>query len=265
HRWLFFLSRAVVGVGAASFSTVAPTVIADLFVRGRRTRMLSLFYIFIPVGSGLGYVLASAVTEATGDWHWAFRILPCLEAAALALLILLVPDPPRGALEERPEAGGPRTGWCEDVRSLGKNRSFVWSTLGVTAMTFVAGALGFWAPKFLYRTRVLHGQQPPCLREPCDSSDSPSHQISESAVTGSDTLVLRLLRLHWPTDSVRPLALLCRAFFLDRVFLRLLGCHLPCSPHSGCGCTKAPEPPPGVSSITDQPCAASECLEEGLS
>ncbi|XP_056663104.1 protein spinster homolog 3-like [Monodelphis domestica] len=81
--------------------------------------MLSLFYIFIPVGSGLGYVLASAVTEATGDWHWAFRILPCLEAAALALLILLVPDPPRGALEERPEASSAaRSSWCEDVRSL---------------------------------------------------------------------------------------------------------------------------------------------------
>ncbi|XP_036610173.1 protein spinster homolog 3 [Trichosurus vulpecula] len=165
--WLFFLSRGVVGVGVASYSTIAPTIIGDLFVKDQRTRMLSLFYIFIPVGSGLGYVLGSAVTKATGDWHWAFRIMPCLEAVALVLLVLLVPDPPLGGAEEQSEAGGPRTSWCEDVRYLGKNWSFVWSTLGVTAMAFVMGALGFWVPKFLYYTRVLHGLQPSC-----DSPDS---------------------------------------------------------------------------------------------
>ncbi|XP_043852744.1 protein spinster homolog 3 [Dromiciops gliroides] len=170
--WLFFLSRGVVGVGVASYSTIAPTIIGDLFVKDQRTWVLSLFYIFIPVGSGLGYVLASAVTTATGDWHWAFRIMPCLEAVALVLLILLVPDPPRGAAEEQSETGGPRTSWCEDVRYLGTNWSFVWSTLGVTAMAFVTGALGFWAPKFLYHTRVLQGLQSPCHQEPCDSPDS---------------------------------------------------------------------------------------------
>ncbi|XP_020820463.1 protein spinster homolog 3 [Phascolarctos cinereus] len=172
YSWLFFLSRGVVGIGVASYSTIAPTIIGDLFVKDQRTWMLSVFYIFIPVGSGLGYVLGSAVTKATGDWHWAFRIMPCLEAVALALLVLLVPDPPRGGAEEQSEAGGPRTSWCEDVSYLGKNLSFVWSTLGVTAMAFVTGALGFWAPKFLYQTRVLHGLQPPCPQEPSDSSDS---------------------------------------------------------------------------------------------
>ncbi|XP_072475070.1 protein spinster homolog 3 [Notamacropus eugenii] len=172
YSWLFFLSRGVVGIGVASYSTIAPTIIGDLFVKDQRTRMLSLFYVFIPVGSGLGYVLASTVTEATGDWHWAFRIMPCLEAVALTLLVLLVPDPPRGGMEEQSKAGGSRTRWCEDIKYLGKNWSFVWSTLGVTAMAFVTGALGFWAPKFLFYTRVLHHLQPPCLQEPCDSSDS---------------------------------------------------------------------------------------------
>ena len=49
--------------------------------------------------------------------------------------------------------------------------SFVWSTLGVTAMAFVTGALGFWAPKFLFEARVVHGLQLPCFREPCNSQD----------------------------------------------------------------------------------------------
>ncbi|XP_008008106.2 protein spinster homolog 3 isoform X3 [Chlorocebus sabaeus] len=181
YSWLFFLSRGVVGTGSASYATIAPTVLGDLFVRDERTRVLAVFYIFIPVGSGLGYVLGSAVTTLTGNWRWALRIMPCLEAVALILLILLVPDPPRGATETQGEgaAGGSRSSWCEDVRYLGKkwgtlscSWSFVWSTLGVTAMAFVTGALGFWAPKFLLEARVVHGLQPPCFQEPCSNPDS---------------------------------------------------------------------------------------------
>nr|XP_033703279.1 protein spinster homolog 3 isoform X3 [Tursiops truncatus] len=173
YSWLFFLSRGVVGTGTASYSTTAPTVLGDLFVRDQRTRVLAIFYIFIPVGSGLGYVLGSAVTELTGNWRWALRIMPCLEAVALILLIVLVPDPPRGAAEKQGvvTVGGPRSTWCEDVRYLGRNWSFVGSTLGVTAMAFVTGALGFWAPKFLFEARVVHGLQLPCFREPCNSQD----------------------------------------------------------------------------------------------
>uniref|UniRef100_A0A9L0ISG6 SPNS lysolipid transporter 3, sphingosine-1-phosphate (putative) n=1 Tax=Equus asinus TaxID=9793 RepID=A0A9L0ISG6_EQUAS len=174
YSWLFFLSRGVVGTGTASYSTIAPTILGDLFVRDQRTRVLAIFYIFIPVGSGLGYVLGSAVTELTGNWHWALRVMPCLEAVALILLIVLVPDPPRGAAEKQGAMamGGQRSSWCEDVRYLGRNWSFVWSTLGVTAMAFVTGALGFWVPKFLFEARVVHGLQLPCLQEPCSSQDS---------------------------------------------------------------------------------------------
>ncbi|XP_042772265.1 protein spinster homolog 3 isoform X1 [Panthera leo] len=174
YSWLFFLSRGVVGTGSASYSTIAPTILGDLFVRDQRTRVLAIFYIFIPVGSGLGYMLGSAVLQLTGNWRWALRVMPCLEAVALVLLIVLVPDPPRGAAEKQEEVamGGPRSSWWEDVRYLGRNWSFVWSTLGVTAIAFVTGALGFWAPKFLFEARVVHGLQRPCLQEPCNSQDS---------------------------------------------------------------------------------------------
>lgn len=50
HAWLFFLSRGVVGIGTASYSTIAPTVLGDLFVRDQRTCVLAIFYLFIPVG-----------------------------------------------------------------------------------------------------------------------------------------------------------------------------------------------------------------------
>nr|XP_045015465.1 protein spinster homolog 3 [Jaculus jaculus] len=173
YSWLFFLSRGVVGSGVASYSTIALTVLSDLFVRDQRSRVVAVFYTCIPVGSGLGYMLGSVVADLTGNWRWALRIMPCLEAVALILLILLVPDPPRGAAEKGEVAVGAHlSSWWEDVRYLGKNWSFVWLTLGITAIAFVTGALGFWAPKFLFEAHVVHGLQLPCFQEPCSSQDS---------------------------------------------------------------------------------------------
>ncbi|KAF3845876.1 hypothetical protein F7725_002953 [Dissostichus mawsoni] len=50
HFWALLLTRGLVGVGEASYSTIAPTIIADLYVKGKRTNMLSIFYFAIPVG-----------------------------------------------------------------------------------------------------------------------------------------------------------------------------------------------------------------------
>ncbi|XP_021271264.1 protein spinster homolog 3 isoform X1 [Numida meleagris] len=188
HCWMFFLLRGLVGIGTASYSTVAPTIIADRFDEGKRTTMLSAFYICIPVGSGLGYVLASGMARVTGDWHWAFRVTPCMGGLALVLLILLVPrriqrrteahrarsiyGSIRVAAEKPGTQGAAKTTWCQDVISLGKNCSFVWSSLGLTAMAFVTGALGLWVPMFLYRAQVVLGTVPPCLQESCSSSNS---------------------------------------------------------------------------------------------
>ncbi|XP_009948770.1 PREDICTED: protein spinster homolog 3 [Leptosomus discolor] len=175
YYWIFFLSRGLVGVGTASYSTIAPTIIADLFEEGKRTTMLSIFYIFIPVGSGLGYVLAASMADVTGDWHWAFRVTPCMGGLALVLLILLVPHriPRRIAAHRALSISGTiRTTWCQDVLSLAKNWSFVWSSLGLTAMAFVTGALGMWVPLFLYRAQVVQGIVSPCLQESCASSNS---------------------------------------------------------------------------------------------
>ena len=42
--------RGLVGIGEASYSTIAPTLIADLFVKDQRTKALGIFYIAIPFG-----------------------------------------------------------------------------------------------------------------------------------------------------------------------------------------------------------------------
>jgi len=66
----------LVGVGEASYSCIAPTLIGDLFTNGMRTKMLAIFYLAVPVGSGLGYICGSNIARAFNDWRWALRFTP---------------------------------------------------------------------------------------------------------------------------------------------------------------------------------------------
>ncbi|XP_058020329.1 protein spinster homolog 3-like isoform X3 [Ahaetulla prasina] len=121
--WLFFISRGLVGAGTSSYSTIAPTIIADLFEKDYRTWMLSVFYIFIPVGSGLGYILSSGVARASGFWGWGFRVTPFMGITGLILLILLVPKPKNKTL-----VAGKSTrtsNWFKDISSLCKKAEVV--------------------------------------------------------------------------------------------------------------------------------------------
>ncbi|KAF7688669.1 protein spinster homolog 3 [Silurus meridionalis] len=172
YFWVLVLMRALVGIGEASYCTIAPTIIGDLFTGPKRTLMISFFYIFIPVGSGLGYILGATIATATGDWRWALMLNPILGVPGVLLLLFLTPNPPRGASETNGEMCIEHTSYLEDVKYLYKNRSFVWSTLGVTAMAFVTGALAFWTPTFMSRARVIQGISNECATEPCDPSDS---------------------------------------------------------------------------------------------
>ncbi|XP_012262388.2 protein spinster isoform X2 [Athalia rosae] len=144
----FLVFRTFVGIGEASYSTIAPTIISDLFVKDVRSKMLALFYFAIPVGSGLGYITGSETARIAGSWHWGLRVTPVLGVLAVFLLLVVVQDPVRG---ER-EGGGHihSTSWSDDIKSLCKNPSFMLSTAGFTCVSFVAGALAWWGPTFIH-------------------------------------------------------------------------------------------------------------------
>ncbi|KRT86302.1 membrane transporter [Oryctes borbonicus] len=144
----FVVFRALVGIGEASYSTIAPTIISDLFVKGVRSKMLALFYFAIPVGSGLGYIVGSETARALGAWQWALRITPILGLIAVILLLAVLKDPERGASEGSGHLA--TTAWKEDLKDISKNASFILSTAGFTCVAFVAGALAWWGPKFIF-------------------------------------------------------------------------------------------------------------------
>jgi len=145
--WLFLGCRAMVGIGEASYSTIAPTIISDMFVKDLRSKMLALFYFAIPVGSGLGYIVGSETARLLGGWQWGLRATPVLGIVAVILILTLMVDPPRGESEGHQELQAAT--YTEDLASLGKNKSFVFSTLAFTCVTFCTGALSWWGPIYI--------------------------------------------------------------------------------------------------------------------
>ena len=63
------LTRCLVGVGEAAYGPVAPVIISDLYPVQVRGQVLAWFYMAIPVGSALGYVLGGWVASSgLGEW-----------------------------------------------------------------------------------------------------------------------------------------------------------------------------------------------------
>ncbi|MDD2319046.1 MAG: MFS transporter [Geobacteraceae bacterium] len=144
-------ARTVVGIGEASFGTVSPGLVADFFSKERRGQVLSYFYLAIPVGSAIGYLLGGQLGYHFG-WKSAFLMVGA-PGLILAFAVWFLRDPQivAGIRQERPI----RKSLAAGYRALFRNRSFVVNTLAMAAMTFAIGGLAQWMPSFLYRIHHL--------------------------------------------------------------------------------------------------------------
>ncbi len=149
---IFF--RVLVGFGEASFGTISPGWIADLFAPARRNNAISWFYLAIPVGSAIGYIFGGWVAAHYG-WRAAF-LFAGYPGLLLAFLLFLLREPARGATEPKAqvERGGAPVGWRVYLELLTFPR-YVLVILGYVAQTFAMGGFSFWAPTFLVRVHHM--------------------------------------------------------------------------------------------------------------
>jgi sugar phosphate permease len=121
---------------------------------------MSIFFAAIPLGSAAGYVLGGLAGARYG-WRAAFFIAGT-PGLILALLVLLVKDPPRGQNDvaagfsrPAPAEAGAHTAWTSAYGDLLRNRVFLLTALGYGAYTFGLGGLAYWMPPFLERVRGM--------------------------------------------------------------------------------------------------------------
>jgi MFS family permease len=155
------VTRCLVGVGEGAYGPVAPTVLSDFYPVAQRGRVLSLFYVAIPVGSALGYVLGGKVARldpGAESWRWAFYLV-VVPGLLLGLWSAFMREPQRGAADRLTAS---RRATMKDYLILLHTRSYVLNTAGMTAMTFAIGALAYWMPAYLKEHEVppLFGVEP---------------------------------------------------------------------------------------------------------
>lgn len=147
HSYQALLIRhTLVGIGEASFVTIAPTFVADLFPEEKRGRILGVFYLAIPVGTALGYVLGGNLGARFG-WRFPFYVA-AIPGFLLALMMIFIPEPPRGQFDSVKETLERGT-----IKGLTRNPAFWTATLGMAMMTFALGGIQVWMPTFLSTMR----------------------------------------------------------------------------------------------------------------
>ena len=161
------LRHTLVGIGEASFVILSPTFVADMFPERMRGRVMGIFYLAIPVGSALGFLVGGVLGPKYG-WRVPFYV-GAGPSLSLAFLLLFIPEPPLGQFDvpgKVPEVSGLSAGTSSGLvayltrlmkwvwaltQSLVRNPAFLTATLGMAMMTFALGGLQVWFPTFLHR------------------------------------------------------------------------------------------------------------------
>jgi MFS transporter, Spinster family, sphingosine-1-phosphate transporter len=135
-------ARIAVGIGEASYATLAPTIIDDISPPDKKGKMLAIFFLAIPVGSALGFLAGGQMQKLWG-WEVAFFVAGG-PGIALAVVCLWIAEPPRRLSEAKIAV-------AEAVSTLVQLPLYRRAVLGYCAHTAAIGAFSHWGPTFLVR------------------------------------------------------------------------------------------------------------------
>lgn len=154
-----FATRALVGIGEASYGPTATAMVSDLFPKSRRGFVNGLFNAAIPVGGAIGVIVGGVVGSRFG-WRSAFFLVG-VPSLLLTLLAWRLGDPPRGAHDVvadglldgplDPGRGSRRVG--EGFLDLGRTPTFVMVCAVGVLVAFAIAAFNHWLPLYLERVK----------------------------------------------------------------------------------------------------------------
>ena len=148
-----FFWRALLGIGEASYGVIAPALLSDLFPIKERGRAMGIYYLALPFGTALGYLLGGGSRII-----WAGRRFSSLSACRVFSRrqpAFVMSDPGRGASEGVASSHGSARPGFDDYLELVKTPTFVYNTAGMAAVTFATGAYAAWGSTFYQRVHGL--------------------------------------------------------------------------------------------------------------
>ena len=162
--WQLFLARIGVGVGEATLTPAAYSMIADYFPREMLGRAIGLYAVGVYLGAGLALVLGGVAIRAIAasgpidlpvvgtlaPWQLTFMVVAMPGLLIVVLMMFTVREPMRQNLAETREKSIP-------VREVAE---FMWINRGTFGSIFFGYATGgmafygflFWVPEFIRRS-----------------------------------------------------------------------------------------------------------------
>jgi predicted MFS family arabinose efflux permease len=147
------VARLGVGLGEATFTPAAHSLIADYFPPHRRATALAIFAAGASVGSMAGYLGGGYIGQYIG-WHEAFLYVGAPGVVAAVIFRWTVRDPVRGAYDA-PRADASDESLRVVLRYLLSRRSFVFIVASAMLHGFSSYGAGYWIPTFLIRVHQL--------------------------------------------------------------------------------------------------------------
>ncbi len=146
NYWQLLLTRIGVGVGEASLSPSAYSLISDYFPPERRATALSVYGMGIYVGAGVASLLGAAAIRMVDSWRTIFFLVG-LPGAAFATILFTIREPVRRGASRQ------HTPLKEVFACFKANRStFLCHNLGVSLIAFSAYGAAAWQPSYFIRT-----------------------------------------------------------------------------------------------------------------
>jgi MFS family permease len=132
------IPRALVGVGEATLTPAALSVLGDVFPRSRLALASGVYYAGIPLGTAASLFVAGSVAPRWG-WRACFYLLGAIGVVAAAAIALFREPPRRGvaAAGARPPFGALAR---DVVRAVGERPTLALALLGGALLTYGAAA-----------------------------------------------------------------------------------------------------------------------------
>ena len=145
-----FLSRAVLGIGEASYYPAGTSLMSDYFPKEQRGRVMSIWGAGSTLGIAVGFAGGGYIADKFG-WRNAF-FFAAVPGILFAILAFTMREPLRGSVEER----GPALKQTKDATlrtflDLLRIPTLRATILSQTVLFFVLASNAFWLPTLLQR------------------------------------------------------------------------------------------------------------------
>jgi predicted MFS family arabinose efflux permease len=147
-------ARIGVGIGEAGCSPPAHSMIADYFEPGARGRAMAIYFLGLPMGSFLGYLLGGWINELYG-WRVAFFAVGAPGLLLAILVRLTLKEPARGLSDRTATVPAEARPIGETLSALFRNHSYRHLALGTSLVAMTVYGSATWFPAFMMRTHGM--------------------------------------------------------------------------------------------------------------